>query len=149
MAKLLSGTRVYGNLTIDTFVTAAGNVTGGNILSAGLTSITGNITGGNLLTGGLISSTGNITSAANVAGFTELKQKASEFDNGPGRAVVKPVYDDPFADKLTEIKTKQNPSMTEGASVRLDVLPYRFVRNAAYKPYKKSNKKRPGKRRKS
>jgi len=88
-------------------------------------------------------------SAANVAGFTELKQKASEFDNGPGRAVVKPVYDDPFADKLTEIKTKQNPSMTEGASVRLDVLPYRFVRNAAYKPYKKSNKKRPGKRRKS
>lgn len=33
MAKLLSGTRVYGNLTVDTFVTATGNVTGGQLVA--------------------------------------------------------------------------------------------------------------------
>ena len=44
MAKLNSGTRIYGNVTIDTFVTATGNITGGN-LSAG----TGTITGGNIV----------------------------------------------------------------------------------------------------
>ena len=26
MAKLISGTRIYGNVTVDTFVTATGNV---------------------------------------------------------------------------------------------------------------------------
>jgi hypothetical protein len=88
MAKLESGTRIYGNVTIDTFVTAVGNVTGGNLLTAGLisatanvtanngmfttivnvashtgavVSVTGNVTGGNILTAGLISATGNIT----------------------------------------------------------------------------------------
>ena len=48
------------------YATVSGNITGGNILTAGLISSTGgitggNITGGNILTGGLISSTGNIT----------------------------------------------------------------------------------------
>ena len=54
-------------------VSATGNVTGGNILTAGvvsslgniltagLVSSTGNITGGNILTAGVVSSTGNIT----------------------------------------------------------------------------------------
>ena len=46
MAKLNSGTRIYGNVTIDTFATATGNVTGGNILTAGLISSTGNIVTG-------------------------------------------------------------------------------------------------------
>jgi fibronectin-binding autotransporter adhesin len=55
-------------------VSATGNITGGNILTAGLISATGtitsaaNITGGNILTAGLISSTGTITSAANITG---------------------------------------------------------------------------------
>jgi hypothetical protein len=48
MAKLLSGTRVYGNLTIDTFATATGNVTGGNLGTSGSITATGNITGGNI-----------------------------------------------------------------------------------------------------
>lgn len=43
------------------YVSASGNVTGGNLLSGGLASITGNVTGGNLLSGGLVSITGNIT----------------------------------------------------------------------------------------
>jgi len=60
-------------------VSASGNITGGNILTAGLLSLggssqaasysaSGNITGGNLLTGGLISATSTITSAANITG---------------------------------------------------------------------------------
>jgi hypothetical protein len=50
-----------------TTVVAAGNVTGGNVLTAGLVSATStitsaaNITGGNILTGGLISATGAVT----------------------------------------------------------------------------------------
>jgi hypothetical protein len=57
MAKLNSGTRIYGNVTVDTFVTATGNVIAGNVLTAGLISATGNVTGnyfignGSLLTG--------------------------------------------------------------------------------------------------
>lgn len=39
----------------------SGNITGGNLLTAGLISATGNIQGGNLRTAGLISVTGNIT----------------------------------------------------------------------------------------
>jgi hypothetical protein len=55
-------------------ITATGNITGGNLLTAGLISATStitsaaNITGGNILTGGLISATGTITSAANISG---------------------------------------------------------------------------------
>ena len=39
MAKLNSGTRIYGNVTIDTFVTATGNVTGGNVTTAGVLTV--------------------------------------------------------------------------------------------------------------
>ena len=42
-------------------VSATGNVTAGNILTAGLISATGNVTSGNILTTGLISATGNVT----------------------------------------------------------------------------------------
>ena len=52
MAKLNSGTRIYGNVTVDTFVTATGNITGGNILTAGVISATGNITGSYILGNG-------------------------------------------------------------------------------------------------
>ena len=40
-------------------LSASGNITGANILTAGLTSVTGNATAGNILTAGLMSSTGN------------------------------------------------------------------------------------------
>jgi hypothetical protein len=40
MAKLNSGTRIYGNVTIDTFVTATGNITGGNIITTGVVKTT-------------------------------------------------------------------------------------------------------------
>jgi hypothetical protein len=61
MAKLLSGTRVYGNLTVDTFVTATGNVTGGNLITAGQANVgTLTVNGGSTFTGNLLPSA-NIT----------------------------------------------------------------------------------------
>ena len=76
MAKLNSGTRIYGNVTIDTFVTATGNVTGGNVTTTGIanigtltvtgnTSLTGNASFGNI-TGTTITSIGNLT-APNIS----------------------------------------------------------------------------------
>ena len=44
MALLKSGTRIYGNLTVDTFITATGNITAGNIATAGNVVISGNVT---------------------------------------------------------------------------------------------------------
>jgi hypothetical protein len=67
-----------------TGASVAGNVTGGNILTANaisaggtitgtshlgtVVSVTANVTGGNILTGGLISATSTITSLANISG---------------------------------------------------------------------------------
>ena len=48
---------VYGSSTL----TAVGNITGGNLITAGLATVTGNVNGGNLQTAGVITSTGNIT----------------------------------------------------------------------------------------
>lgn len=86
-----NGTFAIGNgATVGTTLVATGNITGGNIVTAGQVSATGNITGGNIttsallrgatvsatanviagnvVTGGLITATGNITSAANISG---------------------------------------------------------------------------------
>jgi hypothetical protein len=52
----VSGT-VYGSSTM----TVVGNVTGGNLLTAGSATATGNIVGGNIATAGLVTVTGNIT----------------------------------------------------------------------------------------
>ena len=49
-----------GLISVTGTLTSAANVTGGNILTAGLLTATGNITGGNVLTTGLITATGNI-----------------------------------------------------------------------------------------
>lgn len=47
---------------------AAGNITGGNIITAGLATVTGNIGGGNITTAGLITATGNITGGNLITG---------------------------------------------------------------------------------
>ena len=72
MAKLNSGTRIYGNVTVDTFVTATGNVIGGNVLTAGVVSATANITGGNLLTAGLVSATGTVTGTSHLGAVVSV-----------------------------------------------------------------------------
>lgn len=43
------------------YITSSGNITGGNLITAGQTVATGNVTGGNLITAGLVSATGNVT----------------------------------------------------------------------------------------
>lgn len=95
MAKLKSGTQIFGNLVVDTFVTATGNIVStanisgananittqinttsvsasGNIRTAGTLSSTGNITGGNISatshTGSVVSVTGAVTAASTVGG---------------------------------------------------------------------------------
>jgi len=57
-----------GLISATSTITSAANIAGGNITTGGLITATGNITGGNVLTGGLISATSTITSAANVTG---------------------------------------------------------------------------------
>jgi hypothetical protein len=53
-------------------VSASGNVTGGNVLTAGLMSSTGNAIHGNILTAGLISATANITASYFVGNGSQL-----------------------------------------------------------------------------
>ena len=70
MAKLNSGTRIYGNVTVDTFATitgnvAAGNLSGTNIVGTLTTAAQTNITSVGTLTS--LAVTGNITSG-NVQG---------------------------------------------------------------------------------
>jgi hypothetical protein len=64
-----------GTITVNlpNAISVSGNVTGGNLATAGLITSTGNVTCGNLITGGLITATGNITgSNLNTAGVLKL-----------------------------------------------------------------------------
>jgi hypothetical protein len=50
-------------------ITSSANVSGGNLLTAGLATVTGNVTGGNIITAGLVSATGNVSGGnLNVTG---------------------------------------------------------------------------------
>ena len=57
-----------GNLGTSGLIVATGNITGGNLTTAGALSVTGNANVGNLGTGGLIVATGNITGGNIVTG---------------------------------------------------------------------------------
>jgi hypothetical protein len=83
MAKLNSGTRIYGNVTVDTFVTATGNVTGGNILTAGLISATGAITSASN-----ISLTGNIVDIGELWINTSANGNITLNPNGTGQVNI-------------------------------------------------------------
>jgi hypothetical protein len=48
-------------------VAATGNITGGNLITAGLVQSTGNVTGGNLVTAGQVSATGNVVGSTVIA----------------------------------------------------------------------------------
>jgi len=72
-----------GNVVVSGYISAVGNITGGNIngnITGNITgninitsaNASGNITGGNVLTGGLVSSAGTITSSANITGGNVL-----------------------------------------------------------------------------
>jgi hypothetical protein len=51
---------VTGDAYISTTATVIGNITGGNLITAGVVTATGNVTGGNINTAGLASVTGNV-----------------------------------------------------------------------------------------
>lgn len=68
-----AGNVTGGNLVTGGIVSATGNVRGGNVVSlaavsAATVTATANVTGGNLVTTGIVSATGNVSSAANIAG---------------------------------------------------------------------------------
>ena len=52
---------VTGTAYVSGNVTSAANISGANLITAGLATVTGNVQGGNLRTAGLISATGNVT----------------------------------------------------------------------------------------
>ena len=59
-----------------TSLTATGNVSGGNLTTAGVVSATGNITGGNLTTGGAVEATGSVTGGSLTDGTATLSSGA-------------------------------------------------------------------------
>jgi hypothetical protein len=67
----VSGT-MYGSSTLD----VVGNVSGGNLLTAGSATATGNIVGGNIATAGLVTVTGNI-SGGNIASLGSVTAGAA------------------------------------------------------------------------
>jgi filamentous hemagglutinin len=64
----VTGNLSGGNIATAGLINANGTVTGGNLVSNAVITATGNVTGGNLITAGLIDATGSITSAANISG---------------------------------------------------------------------------------
>lgn len=66
--NILTGSAAGGNIGFYVAQSERGRFTSTGLSVTGNASASGNITGGNLLTAGLISATGNITSAANIAG---------------------------------------------------------------------------------
>jgi hypothetical protein len=72
-----TGNITGGNIITAGFITATGNVTGGNVDTAGLITATGNITGGNIITAGVVTATaniigGNITTAGVVTATSNV-----------------------------------------------------------------------------
>jgi hypothetical protein len=63
-----TGNVVGGNTITSGFASAAGNVTGGNLVTGGQVVASGNVAGGNVTTAGSVSATGNI-SGTNINGY--------------------------------------------------------------------------------
>tara|TARA_R110002167_G_scaffold74703_8_gene208878 strand:+ start:188 stop:1030 length:843 start_codon:yes stop_codon:yes gene_type:complete len=71
-------------VTINTSAVATGNVTGGNIVTAGQVTATGNVTGGNLNTGGRVVATGNVSAANMSVGTGEVSLGSIINNNSSG-----------------------------------------------------------------
>ena len=85
----LTGVVVPGAPT--TTVSATGNITGGNILTAGLVSATGSLTGGNIFTAGQVSATGNITGNYILGNGSQLTGLPATYSNANVSAFL-PTY---------------------------------------------------------
>lgn len=77
-----AGNVTGGNIITGGRVTSTGNITGGNLISSGLITAVGNITGGNIVTAGTLSSAGNVA-AININGFS--RPSAGTTTNAPIR----------------------------------------------------------------
>lgn len=75
-----AGNIIGGNIVTSGQVNSSGNITGGNITTVGTVSATGNITGGNLVTTGTVSTSGNVA-GVNINGF--LRPTAGTNLNAP------------------------------------------------------------------
>jgi len=63
------GNVIGGNINSPGLASITGNIIGGNVLSNGQISIAGNVRGGNILTVGLLSTVGNLVTTSSVLGF--------------------------------------------------------------------------------
>ena len=116
------------NINLDGYVSAVGNITGGNLVTAGLVSATGNITGGNLNTSGTLSATtlsavnlgltGNITAIGNASvgnisattgAFTNVSGNGSALSSITGANVTGTVLSATTAGTVT---TAAQPNIT-------------------------------------
>jgi len=68
VANTVAKTAWFRTVQVANNVVSTGNVTGGNLTTAGVVSATANIVGGNITTAGLVSATGNVT-GGNVNSF--------------------------------------------------------------------------------
>ena len=73
-----------GNIVTAGLITATGNAIVGNVLTGGVVSATANITGGNILTAGLITATGNVTGGnVSITGGTLAFANANIIQDNP------------------------------------------------------------------
>jgi len=89
-----------GLISATSTITSAANITGGNILTAGLVSATANVTGGNVLTAGLVSATGNVTGGNVISGGVRVYKWTTQANTAPTGAVPGDAWYDSYASKL-------------------------------------------------
>jgi len=102
-------------------VGGSGNVTGTNLLTAGVASATGNVTGGNIRTAGQVSATGNITTAGffvgNGSSLTGITASAVDAANLTGNTIANTV----LYSSLVTVGTLANASVSgnvQGGNLR-------------------------------
>ena len=76
-----------GDLALGYKLTVTGNITGGNLITAGIIAVTGNVTGGNLNTGAQVIATGNITGGNIITGGKVVA--TSDIETSGGDFLVK------------------------------------------------------------
>jgi hypothetical protein len=87
-AVVATGNITGGNIGTAGQVTATGNITGGNLVTAGLASVTGNVTGGNINTAGQVVATGNVNGGNIVATSLVTGANVTATSNVTGANIV-------------------------------------------------------------
>jgi hypothetical protein len=117
MAKLLSGTRIYGNATVDTFITVGTNVAAANVVITNASRL-GNVTSG-IWNGSSISTTytdAKVTSVAGQTGAISNTQIASAV-SATGILTTANVSE---VTNLYFTNARSIAALTEGAGINID-----------------------------